>query len=118
MSAEVAERTRKVTTERGLRYLQVSLHRQFKTWLTHTLLYTKVYADIMFSNKKLVRGNTCAEILITSERLVSGMPLKTKGDAYLALEKFCKEDGILNLLVTDMAKEEILGSGDELSRET
>ena len=63
----------------------------------------------MFANKKSVRGNTCAEILITSERLVSGMALKSKGDAYLALEEFCKEYGIPNLLVTDMAKEEMFG---------
>ena len=112
MNPEIAERTRRVTTQRGLRYLKGNLDRRFKTRMTQLqrpLLYTKVYADTMFANKKSVRGNTCAEILITSEGLVSGMALKSKGDAYLALKKFCKEFGIPNLLVTDMAKEEMFG---------
>ena len=63
----------------------------------------------MFSSKKSVRGNTCAKILIMSEGLVSGMPMKTKSDAYLALERFCREDGIPNLLIMDMVKEEMYG---------
>ena len=108
VSTEVAARTRKVTTQRGLWYLKGNLDRRFKTRLTQLrrpLMYTKVYADTMVSSQKSIRGNTCAEILITSEGLVNGLALKSKGDAYLAFEKSCKEDGIPNLLVTDMARE-------------
>ena len=72
-------------------------------------MYIKVYADTIFSNKTSVHSNTCAKILITSEGLVSGMPMKTKGDVYLKLKKICKEDRIPNLLVTDMAKKEMYG---------
>ena len=72
-------------------------------------MFTKVYADTMFSSQKSVHGNTCAEIFMTSEGLVNGMVMKTNGEAYLALEKFCKEDGIPNLLVTDMEKKEMYG---------
>ena len=63
----------------------------------------------MFSNKKSVCGNMFAEILVTNKGQMNVMSLKTKGDAYLAIEKFCKKDGIPNLLVADMAKEEMYG---------
>ena len=63
----------------------------------------------MFSSQKSVCGNTCAEMFMTSEGLVNGMVMKTKGEAYLALKKFCKEDEIPKLLMTDMAKEEMYG---------
>ena len=63
----------------------------------------------MFSSITSVCGNTCAEILVTSKGLVSGMPMKTKGAAYLTPKNFYKEDGISNLLVTDRAKEEMYG---------
>ena len=112
ISTAFAGRTKNVTTQRGLWYLEGNLDRRFKTWLTQLhrpLLYTNVYADTMFSSTALVRGNTCAEIFVTTERLVNGNVTKTKGKAYLALEKFCKEDGIPNLLVTDRAKEEMHG---------
>ena len=46
-------------------------------------------------------------MLIKSEGLVNGLALKSKGDAYLTLKKFCKEDKIPNILVTDMAREEM-----------
>ena len=83
----MAKRTRQVTTQREIRYLQGNLDRRFKTRLTKTrrqLLYTKVYANTIFSSPKSVRGNTCAEIFMTSEGLVNGMVVEIKSGAYLA----------------------------------
>ena len=53
VSPEIAERTRRVTTQRGLRYLKGNLDRRFKTRMTQLqrpLLYTKVYADTIVYN--------------------------------------------------------------------
>ena len=70
----------------------------------------------MFSNTRSVRGYTCAEIFITTEGLINGMAMKSKSEAYIALEKFCRDDGISKLLVTDMAPEEMYGEWGRIAK--
>ena len=77
---------------------------------------TKMYTDTMFSEVKSSRGNTCAQMFVTAEGLPTGEPLKTKADAYLALEGFCRNVGVPKTLVSDMAKEEMHGLWEKVRR--
>ena len=70
---------------------------------------TKVYSDTMFSEATSAIGNTCARIHITAEGYASGDPMKSKSKAHESLDKFCREDGILHILVTNRAREELYG---------
>ena len=111
-SVQVADETRKQTTQRGIRYLGGTLERRFRTrqhQLQSPLLKTKFYSDTMFSETTSIRGNTCAQLFVTSEGYVTGDVMKQKSDAYLALEKLCRDDGIPAVLVTDMTEEELYG---------
>jgi hypothetical protein len=102
----------KVTTQRGLRYLEGPLSRSFRTrekQLDNRFLSTKMYIDTFFKDKISARGNTCAQLFITSEGFVAGKPLETKAEAYVVLENLCSKYGIPNLLVSDGAKEEQFG---------
>jgi hypothetical protein len=99
-------------TQKGLRYLEGPLNRRFRTrqkQLENKYLNTKVYSDTMFHSVKSAHGNNCAQIFVTSEGFATGKPMASKGDAYEALEDFCRNVGIPKLLVTDQAKEEMLG---------
>ena len=112
VSREIATRTRKVTTQRGIRFLKGNLERRFRTrqkQLERPLLGTNVYGDTMFAQSTSIRGKTCAELFVTSEGVLNGMTMKSKSEAYLALEKLCREDGIPRTLITDRAKEELYG---------
>ena len=70
---------------------------------------TKVCSDTMFSEATSAIGNTCAQIHITAEGYASGDPMKSKSKAHESLDKFCREDGILHILVTNRAREELYG---------
>ena len=69
----------------------------------------KVYSDTMFSEATSAIGNTCAQIHITAEGYASGDPMKSKSEAHESLDKFCREDGIPRILVTNRAREELYG---------
>jgi hypothetical protein len=43
--------------------------------------------------------------------------MASKGDAYEALEDFCRNVGIPKLLVTDQAKEEMLGDWERVRKQ-
>ena len=74
--------------------------------LQSRLLTTKFYSDILFSSTASALENTCAELFVSAESYTDGDVIKTKGDAYLTLNKFCREIGIPQVLVTDGAKEQ------------
>ena len=120
VSEELAEKTRKVMTQRGVQTLTGSIGRRFWTrqhQLASPLLMTKVYSNTMFSEKILVIGNTCAQLHMTAEGYASGDPLRSKADAHTSLEKFCREDGIPHKLVTDRAREELYGDWGRFVKE-
>ena len=99
VSTEISEHTQRFTTQHGLRYFKENLDRRFKTRLTQlqrSLVFTKMYVDTMFANKKSVRRNTCVEILITSKDLASGMAFKRKAMHTLHLKKSTKKTGYQN----------------------
>ena len=111
-SLGTAEQTLRTTTQRGDRCLHGNLNRRFRTrqtQLRRNLLRTAVYSDTLFSDTKSVRGYTCAPLFVTSEGIADGNVITTKSDAYLQLNDFCREHGIPDPLVTDMAPEETEG---------
>lgn len=115
-SVETATQTLLTTTQRGVRYLEGSLDRRFRTrqrQLQNRWLNTKVYIDTLFNDVTSSQGCKAAQIFVTSEGFASGRPLQSKGDAYEALEEFCHDYGIPQLLVSDMANEEQLGRWEE-----
>jgi hypothetical protein len=104
-----AGETMKVTTQRGLRYLEGPLSQRFRTrqkQLENRFLSTKMYTDTFFKDKVSARGNTCAQLFVTAEGFIAGKPLKTKSDAYTVLEHLYRKYGVPRLLVSDGAKEE------------
>jgi hypothetical protein len=68
-----------------------------------------MYTDTFFKDKVSACGNTCAQLFVTAEGFVTGRPLKTKADAHVVLELVCRKYGVPKLLVSDRAKEELLG---------
>lgn len=117
VSQSTAQQTIRTTTQRGVRYLQGPLTRRFRTrqkQLQTSLLNTKVFSDTAFNETTSVRGHTCAQLFVTAEGFTFGETMKTKGDAYLALDRFCKEVGVPRLLVTDGAREELYGEWERI----
>ena len=119
-SINIAKQTLESTFQRGLRYLEGPLSRRFRTrqkQLDTKYLRTKMYTDTMFKEHPSARGNTCMQIFVTAEGFVYGEPMKTKSDAYLALDKVCRTYGVPQLLVSDNAKEETLGNWGRISKQ-
>jgi hypothetical protein len=67
-----------------------------------------MYTDTFFKDKVSARGNSCAQLFVTSERFVAGKPMKSMSDAYEVLEFICRRYGVPKVLVSDRAKEENL----------
>jgi hypothetical protein len=119
-SLSTAETTLKTTTQRGYRYLHGLLDRRFRTrqtQLRRTLLQTAVYSDTLFSDTKSIRGYNCAQLFVTAEGFADGNVMSTKADAYIQLNNFCREHGIPDPLVTDMAPEETEGEWKRVVKE-
>jgi hypothetical protein len=116
----VAKQTIQQTYQRGLRYLEGPLSRRFRTRqkkLDRKYLRTKMYTDTMFKEHPSARGNTCMQIFVTAEGFVTGEPMKTKSDAYISLDRVCRNFGVPQLLVSDNAKEETLGNWGRITKQ-
>jgi hypothetical protein len=119
-SLGTASQTLRTTTQRGYRYLHGNLDRRFRTrqnQLRRNLLRTAVYSDTLFSDTKSVRGYTCAQLFVTAEGFADGNVMTTKSDAYLQLNNFCRDHGIPDPLITDMAGEETEGEWKRVVKE-
>jgi hypothetical protein len=78
-SLHTAGETMKVTTQRGLQYLEGPLSQRFRTrqkQLGNRCLSTKMYTNTFFKDKTSARGNTCAQLFVTAEGFVAGRPMK------------------------------------------
>jgi Reverse transcriptase (RNA-dependent DNA polymerase) len=112
-SLQTAKETIACTTQQGLRATQGELTRPFRTrqkQLENRYLNTKMYTDTLFMSTPSARGSTCFQLFVTSEGFVAGKPLKSKADAYEVLEYVCRKYGVPKLLVSDGAREELLGN--------
>jgi hypothetical protein len=76
-----------------------------------------MYTDTFFKDKTSARGNQCVQLFVTSEGFVAGKPIKSKADAYEVLEYICREYGVPSLLVSDNAKEELLGNWGRVTKQ-
>jgi hypothetical protein len=77
--------------------------------LGNRFLPTKMYTDTFFKDKTSARGNTCVQLFVTSEGFVERKPMKTKANAYIVLDHVCHKYSVPKVLVSDRAKEELLG---------
>jgi hypothetical protein len=64
-----------------------------------------------------VRGYTCAQLFVTAEGFADGNVMTTKSDAYLQLNNFCRDHGVPDPLITDMAGEETEGEWKRIVKE-
>jgi hypothetical protein len=66
----------------------------------------QIYTDTLFSNKKSIRGYTCAQVFTDGKKFFRAYPLAKKGDAHHALTGFIQDVGIPKNCLVDGAKEE------------
>jgi hypothetical protein len=101
------------TTQRAMYNFRGTLGRRFKTsqqQLNHKQLATKFYSDTLFPRVTSLRGNTCAQLLCTSDGGYAKVYLmKLKSEAGSKLNEICSNVGISSRLFTDNAGEETGG---------
>jgi hypothetical protein len=119
-SVDIASRTLKITTQRGIRNILSPLTRCFCTrqtqlWYPH--LCTDVYSNTMFSDTKSCRGFTCAQLFVTDQDFADLFPMRSKSDAPYKLDLFCKTHGLPWILITDNAPEETKGEWDKVAKQ-
>jgi hypothetical protein len=77
-SLNIATRTLKVTTQRGICNILSPLTRRFRmrqSQLQYRHLRTDVYSDILFSDTKSCRGFTCGQIFVTDQDFADVYPM-------------------------------------------
>jgi Reverse transcriptase (RNA-dependent DNA polymerase) len=108
ISLESAQRTLQATTQRFIRSAMDPIDRRFRTQQTqfrYNRLNTRFYLDTMFSNLRSTRGNSCAQVFVNDFGFSKLIPMKSKGDAGLALDELFSDIGVPTMLHTDGAKE-------------
>jgi hypothetical protein len=106
---ESAEATLKATTQEGMRFVDGDLERRLRTSQAHLrfpTLNVQIYTDTLFSNKKSIRGYTCAQVFTDGKKFFRAYPLAKKVDAHHALTGFIQDVGIPKNCLVDGAKEE------------
>ena len=111
---EQAKRTIERTTQRGVRdFSNPTMGRRLKPFSYQLLfrhLRTTMYTDTMFSKVKSLQQNTCAQVFCTPVDWTRVFPLRSKGDAHLALDLLHRRHGVPAKLICDNANELIQGS--------
>jgi hypothetical protein len=100
------------TTQRAVHSFRGTLGRRFKTSLqqfNHKQLATKFYSDTLFPRVTSLRGNTCAQLLCTSDGYAKVYQMKLKSEAGSKLNELCSNVGIPSRLFTDDAGEDTGG---------
>ena len=108
---DAAKRTIDVSTQNTLRVTNGDLHRRFQT-KAHQQQYNQlsgIYAsyctDTAITKIKSIRGNTCAQIFTNTANHTVCYPMKSKGEAHLALSNFFHDISVPNILHSHNAKE-------------
>jgi hypothetical protein len=108
ISLEAAQRTLQATTQRFIRSALDPIDRRFRTQqaqFRYNRLNTRFYSDTMFSNTRSTRGNSCGQVFVNDFGFSKLIPMKSKGDAGLALDELFSEVGVPTALHTNGAKE-------------
>ena len=56
---------------------------------------------------KLSQGNTCCQLFVTGKSYIYIVPMKCKSEVLHAIKQFSKEIGMMNVIVCDMAGEQM-----------
>jgi len=118
----VAEKTLKVTTQRGIRTLvHPSLSRRFRTQ-DQQLQYRgrlpiESFTETLITKTKLRGKNKYAQVFCTGERWTHAFPMRMKSQAHEALSLLHKGDGVPNIMVMDGAREQVHGDFCTKNRE-
>ena len=105
---EKAKLTVEATTQSAVRDVSGPLTRRFKTRNT---LYRRrrfrgtAYTDTMMSGVTSIRGNVCAQVIVTDFHDITVYPLKSKKQAYVGISQYFVERGVLGQLHSDNARE-------------
>ena len=106
-----AKRTLNQTTQDYIRYLDGKLSRRVKT-LAHQNRYRQLSgylggfcSDTFKSNVESSRGNKYMQLFCNRGNYVTAYPMKEKGHAHHALDRFLHEVGIPSEMMTDGARE-------------
>jgi hypothetical protein len=79
--------------------------------LRYNQLKCRFYLDTFFSQKKSIfLGNTCGQLFVAPFGFTKFVPIKSKGEAHLALQELFHDVGIPQHIHTDGAKEMVLGN--------
>ena len=117
---DAAKRTLKATTQLSTRHLNGKIHRRVRTRM-HQRRYRQLWGHLsMFSSDtykakvKSLRGNHYFQLFCNKGAFTKVYPLRGKGEAHLALNKFLHEIGIPSELHTDGAGELVHGEWDKI----
>ena len=110
---DAAAFTMQMTTQAGIHNIYAPGERKLRQCLDHMRypnLKGKWYSDTFFVKITLVRQNTCGQTFMNGLGFDIPFPLAMKGVATLGLDKFIQDVGIPQVLITNEAKEETLGT--------
>ena len=107
---EIATRTLKVTTHRGIRNFGPTLHKRYDTRLPHLIYPTmkgvKFYTDTMFARTKSIRLNEVAQVWTDGNGYSVVFPLDSKKHAPATISKLIRHlGGIPEVVISDGAGE-------------
>jgi hypothetical protein len=107
------------TTQQAVHNVRGGLCRRFNTsqqQLNHKQLATIFYSDTLFPRVTSLRGNTCAQLLCTSDEYAKVYPMKLKSEAGSKMNELCSNVGIPSRLFTDNSGEETGGEWETVCR--
>jgi hypothetical protein len=110
---KIAQDTVKATTQSFICNAIHPIERRFKTkaaTLRYNQLKCHFYSDMFFSQEKSILGNTCGQLFVIPFGFTKFGPMKSKGEAHLALQELFHDVGIPQHIHTDGAKEMVLGN--------
>jgi hypothetical protein len=108
IGTEKAKQTLKSTTQHNIRSAILPLTRRYKTDLLSQRmkrLSAQFYTDTAFSKDTSLAGNSCVQLFTDGQGFVVAYPMRSKSEAGTALQKFCRDIGVPNMLHMDNAPE-------------
>ena len=102
--------TLKHTTQLGVRSAIDPLTRRYRTdilQLHYRRLVARFFTETMFSKKKSLMGNTCAQIYTDGGGFITVYPMKSKGQVGQTLKNLVQDVGIPNALTFDGSLEQV-----------
>lgn len=122
-SPAIAQKTRLVTTQKGIRNVTDHLTRRYRTKqaaLRYDQLggrHGRFYSDTFFSSIRSTRGNTMGQLFVNDIGFYHFVPMKSKSEAGNALLEFIQDIGVPSALHTDDAKESTSGRWEQVRKD-